>query len=70
MSLAQKCTEFPKFDLSFPNNIKTASLNVKTKTYHCKLIKVSACLISLPITGVQSRTVRPQLAINILHSYM
>ena len=35
----------PKFDLAFANNLQTASRNVNTKTYHCKLIKVSACLI-------------------------
>jgi len=35
--------------------------------YHCKETKVSACLI----TNYQGfKAVRPQLAINILHSHM
>jgi len=33
-----------KFDLAFPNNVLTASLNVKSKTNRCKLTMVSACL--------------------------
>jgi len=32
--------------LFFLNNVQTASLNVKTITFHCKQIKVSACLIA------------------------
>jgi len=51
-----RCTEVPIFGdaknfcqnliLFFPNNVQTASLNLKTKTYHCKQIKVSAWLIT------------------------
>jgi len=36
----------PNFILFFPNNVQTESLNARTKTYHCKQIKVSACLIT------------------------
>jgi len=41
----------PNLILFSPNNVWTASINVKTKTYHCKQIEVPACLN----TGVKSR---------------
>ena len=34
----------PNLILFFSNNVQTGNLNVKTKMYHCKQIKVSACL--------------------------
>ena len=36
----------PNWILFFPNNVQAASLHLKTETYHCKQIKVSACLIT------------------------
>jgi len=45
----------PKFDRVFPKvHANSKSFDVKTKTYHCKQIKVSACLITN--YWVQSRT--------------
>ena len=57
----------PNLILLFSNNVQTACLNVRIKTYQCKQIKISACLIyQLP----RFKAVRPQLAINILHNQM
>ena len=39
----------PNLTLFFPNNLQIANLNVKTKTYHCKQIKVPVCLVVLVV---------------------
>jgi len=47
----------PNFILFFPNNVQIESLNVKTKTYNCKHIKVSACLITMHSSDISTKSI-------------
>jgi len=40
----------------FPNNVQK-SLNVKAKAYHCKQIKVSACLITVHSLNISNKSI-------------